>query len=83
MSKRQEDFFNKATEEIENSYTFQNDESYSESDVRDIATSLAEYGYQYAVENVLAKVQELYPQAAAYYEQPEVFVEQIRKAMEE
>lgn len=47
---RQEDFFNEATKQIRDSYVFQNDETYSDDDVRDIATSLAEYGYQYAVD---------------------------------
>lgn len=49
---RQDDFFNKATDEVKNSYVFQNDESYSDDDVRDIAVSLAEYGYQYARKNL-------------------------------
>lgn len=47
---RQEDFFNEATKQIRDSYVFLHDESYSDDDVRDIATSLAEYAYRYAVE---------------------------------
>ena len=43
----------------------------------------AEHGYQYAVDKACEVVEKLYPQAAAYYEQPETFVEQIRRAMEE
>lgn len=49
---RQEDFFNEATKQIRDSYVFQNDETYSDDDVRDIATSLAEHGYQYARKNL-------------------------------
>lgn len=49
---RQEDFFNEATKQIRHSYVFQNDETYSDDGVRNIATSLAEYGYQYARENL-------------------------------
>lgn len=49
---RQEDFFNEATKQIRDSYVFQHDESYSDDDVRDIALSLAEYGYQYARKNL-------------------------------
>ena len=48
MSKREKDFFNEATKQIKCSYVFQYDDIYSDDDVRDIATSLAEYGYQYA-----------------------------------
>ena len=43
----------------------------------------AKYGYQYAIDKACEVVEKLYPQAAAYYEQPETFVEQIRRAMEE
>ena len=43
----------------------------------------AEHGYQYAVEKACEVIAKLYPQAAAYYEQPENFVEEFRKAMEE
>jgi hypothetical protein len=47
---RQEDFFNEATKQIKDSYVFQSDGTYSDDDVRDIATSLAEHGYQYSVD---------------------------------
>jgi len=45
---RKEDFFNEATKQIIDSYVFQSEGTYSDDDVRDIATSLAEYGFQYA-----------------------------------
>jgi len=45
---RKEVFFNEATKQIRDSYVFQSEGTYSDDDVRDIATSLAEYGYQYA-----------------------------------
>lgn len=50
--KREKDFFNEATRQIKSSYVFQYDDIYSDDDVRDIATSLAEYGYQYAKKNL-------------------------------
>jgi hypothetical protein len=52
MSKRQEDFFNEATKQVRDSYVFQNEETYSDNDVRDIAVSLAEHGYQYATDKI-------------------------------
>ena len=49
---REKDFFNEATRQIKSSYVFQYDDIYSDDDVRDIATSLAEYGYQYAKKRI-------------------------------
>lgn len=49
---RQEDFFNEATKQTRDSYVFQSDGTCSDDDVRDIAISLAEYAYQYAIDKM-------------------------------
>ena len=48
-----------------------------------IAMEVANRIKQGVIDKACEVVARLYPHAAAYYEQPEVFVEQIRKAMEE
>ena len=55
---------------------------YSE-EVIQLAFIMFTHGYNYSVEKVCEVVAKLYPKAAAYYEQPEIFVEQIRKSMED
>lgn len=49
---RQEDFYNEATRQTRDSYVFQSDGTCSDVDVRDIAVSLAEYAYQYAIDKM-------------------------------
>ena len=48
-----------------------------------LAFTMFTHGYQDAIDKACEVIARLYPEAAAYYEQPETFVEQIRKAMEE
>lgn len=79
---RQEDFFNEATKQIRDSYVFQNEETYSDDDVRDIATSVAEYAYQYAVDKYERLIKKLLEQdlGTGYTNS---FIDGLRKAMEE
>lgn len=80
---RQEDFDKQSDEYVDRRKSFGLNDPYALKEIGEAYYQGCEYGYQYAVDRACEVIAKLYPQAAAYYEQTESFVEQIRKAMEE
>ena len=80
---RKEVFFNEATKQIRDSYVFQSEGTYSDDDVRDIATSLAEYAYRYAVDKVCDILNHYCNRTGVHPSIRVDIINHIRKAMEE
>lgn len=79
---RHEDFFNEAVKQTRDSYIFQSDGICSDDDVRDIAISLAEYAYQYAIDKMEEYLLSSLKTELGYFTTGN-FVKGVRKFMEE
>jgi hypothetical protein len=80
---RHEDFFNEATRLTRDSYVFQSDGICSDDDVRDIAISLAEFGYTYAVDKVCDILNHYCNRTGVHPSRRVDMIDHIRKAMKE